>query len=349
MKTGAAAIVIAFVVPSLFAQFDYDQNLHRVTPDRGPVGGGTTVTIEGEFNFSGIADPCAGPAVYVGGVRAEVRSYDETEIQFVTPPYTGGRFDVSVDRCGARGAMKNAFAYVADNNVRWERVLLPVYLSADVPGAHGSVWRTTLLGYNTGGFSIFTVHPESRCSANPCADLVQNGAFVPQFETDQHEPGRLVYIEPASTAKRFNLNLRVRDLSRESSTLGTELRPVFEDDAFGPYDSFVLVNVPLGEPYRQKLRIYRIDAGAPSTVNVFFQDPQIRFNNYGSRDIALAGEPATDGFLHYPGYAELDLDRLPELAGHTATDVLIDVTEGRYWAYVSVTNNVTQQVTHVTP
>ena len=353
-RMSRSLLLLAFPLLTLplFAQSPYDHNLHTVTPDNGPVSGGTPVTIEGDLRFSGLADPCGGPRVFIGGAEAQVLTYDETAIQIVTPPYTAGTFDVTVNRCGAPGTMKNGFKYTAGRGFAWERVLLPVYLSADLPGAFGSVWRTTLAGYNMTSGTAVTGHPEYDCqypsasAAAPCFQELSRGAFDPQIDSDHHQPGRLIYIDPAQDARRIKLNLRLRDVSREASSLGTELNPVFEDDAIGPFDSFVLLNVPLGEPYRQKLRIYRLDLGDPATVKLYFTEGS---TDVAQRDLTMSSEPSTNGFLLYPGYAELDLDRVPDLAGHAHSDILISVPLGRYWGYVSITNNVTQQVTTVTP
>lgn len=341
-------VCVAF---SSSAQFPYDRQLHRVTPTNGPVSGGTTVTIEGELNFSGLADPCLGPQVYVGGRSAQVTSGTETAVRFITPPYTTGTFDVVVDTCGARGVIKNAFTY-GDPSRPWERVLLPVFLMRDLPGAYGSMWRSELAGYNgTGGSGAYVAdHPESQCPSTgfptSCSQFVGNGTFVPFYESDQHVPGRMIYVSVLFGAKRVALSLRVRDVSRESSSLGTELRPVFEDDAFGPYDQFALPNVPLGPLYREKLRIYQLDVAEGATVDVGFYQGR---DEVAHRTLKLSVEPLTDGFLLYPGYAELDLNAMPELTFLNSIDVLVAVTEGRYWGYLSVTNNKTQQVTAITP
>ena len=351
MKITLAAACALLSASSLSAQYQYDGHVHDVFPPIGPVAGGTAATIEGEFDFSGLADPCGGPRVYIGGVAAQVTGYDETTIEIKTPPYSAGRFDVLVDRCGAKGALKNGFTYVAGNGRTWDRLLLPVYLARDLAGAFGSVWRTTLSGYNSLGDLAFTGHPEYECqfpsnnAAVPCFELVRHGSFTPLVDTDQHQPGRIVYIETGEP-KRVRFNLRVTDVSRLSSSLGTELPVVYEDDAIGPFDQIVLQNIPLGESYRQKLRIYRIDTGDPATINIFLNDGN---DSLGVRTVTMSQEPLVGGYLLYPGYVDLDLDRLPELAGHSRADIVISVPEGRYWAYVSVTNNDTQQVTHITP
>ena len=357
MKISVAIAIALLASASAWAQYPYDRSLHRITPDRGPIDGGTAVTIEGDFNFQGLADPCAGPTVYVGGIEAAVTSYTDGpggSIHFVTPAYTGGRFDVGVNRCGARAVMKNAFTYLApDGRTEWERVLLPVYLATDVQGAFGSVWHSTLSGFsNVGGNAAVTGHPDFFCAypssaaAVTCFEPIPEGSFTPSITTDQHQPGRMIYIDPALQAKQIHLTLRVADRSREASSLGTNVPAVFEDDAYGPYQTFAIANIPLGTAYRQKLRLYRIDLGTPSTVNLFFSDGNASLS---FRQITLSNEPSSEGFLLYPGYAELELDGLPELAGHAQADVLISVPLGRYWAYVSVTNNNTQEVTIVTP
>jgi len=339
MKTISTFFLSTLLAVPLFAQYQFDKRVHSVTPASGPVGGGTTVTIVGELNFI-VPDPCGAPVVYIGGIQAPVASYDDTTIVVTTPPYTSGTFDVIVERCGNRGAMKNAFTFTNDGRT-WEKVLLPVYLQNDLPGAFGSIWRTTLTAFNNGNDARI----RGRSDRNP--EQISYGPFAPSINSDQHQPGRIIYVAPSFSSKFVRFNLRVRDLSLEASTLGTELRTVHEDDAFGPVESFALWNVPLGEPYRQKLRVYRMDTGQPQTINIHFDED--------GKDIPLllsvktSQEPATGDFQYYPGYYEVDLDRLPELAGHKQTTITISVPYGRYWGYVSVTNNITQQITTVTP
>jgi hypothetical protein len=341
MKTALSFIAASLFTLSAFGQYQFDKNLQSVTPSSGPVAGGTTVTITGDIHFGGVVvNPCGVPQVYVGGLQAQVTNDDATSITFVTPAYVAGTFDVLVDRCGNRGAVKNAFSYLSGGR-SWESVLLPVYLQNDLRGAFGSVWRTSLTAFNLGDNIVF------RGLSDRTGQQLSYGQFNPSVDSDQHQPGRIVSLSPAFGAKRIRLNVHVRDLSREASTLGTELGPIYEDDAFGPFATFALVNVPLGDPYRQKLRVYRMDVGQPAIVNMVFYDAAGK--DIGFLSITSSTEPQVGDFQIYPGYLEVDLDRLDFLAGQATTTIEIVAPSGRWWGYVSVTNNITQQITNITP
>jgi hypothetical protein len=340
MKTALSFIAICSFAFALSAQYPDDKKLQSITPDSGPVAGGTSVTVQGDMHFGGVVvSPCGDPQVYLGGLMMQLTSSTDTGFTFVTPAYTAGTFDILVDRCGYRAVMKNAFSYVSGGR-SWERVLLPVYLQNDLPGAFGSVWRTQLTALNLGNQAIF------RGRSDRTGSEITYGPFVPNIDSDQHQPGRLVYISPAYASKLVRFNLLVRDLSREASTLGTTVPVVHEDDAFGPFDGMLFAKVPLGEPYRQKLRVYRMDLGEPQKVLVHFND---NGDELGLIDRDTSAEPAAGDFQIYPGYFEVDLNQLSNLAGHKQVDVQISVPYGRYWAYISVTNNDTQQVTTILP
>ena len=322
--------------------------IFSITPDHGPIGGGTTVTIKGQgFNTGVLVDPpCLdGPPIRIGGSIPLFLTGDDTTIVAVTAPYTAGRFDVVLDISCNEATLKNGFVF---GDGVWERSLIPVLLPADLPGAHGSLWRTELAGFNSGFEGRVTTDPQIACDrpGGSCNGYTGSGPFKPAATTDGHTPGRMIY-NGTFNATRVFFNLRVRDVSRESEGLGTELPVVREDDAFGPDRTIALPNVPLGALYRAKLRVYRIDIDDPTPLNVTFQDAP--FHTVATRSMKLSTEPQTNGFLLYPEYAELDLDGMPELASLKSVNVLVQTPDqGLYCALVSVTNNETQQITTVT-
>ena len=324
-----------------FAQFG--NVIHRVEPPLGPVAGGTRVVITGDFRLEPITSPpCMGVDVFIGGRVQEVIAFTTERVEVTTQPYTAGRFDVTVDRCGIKAVLDNAFTYGA--NV-WERALLPVVNRNDVPGAFGSLWRTEIGAMSLAGSQRVTGEPHVACNpVGSCPDFV-SGAFVPKFPAGVTGPGRLLYVE-GPEPERLHVTLRVRDVSRAQESLGTELPVVWEDQTYHPRSSFAIPDIPRGPNYRSKLRLYRIDTDDPATVTV-------RISNelnavITEQTVTLSGGHQEGDYLLDPPYAELDLE--PIFGAEGRRNVVIQTpNEGLYWGFVSVTNNLTQQITTVTP
>ncbi|HUP44234.1 MAG TPA: hypothetical protein VM779_01865 [Thermoanaerobaculia bacterium] len=143
-------------------------------------------------------------------------------------------------------------------------------------------------------------------------------------------------------AARLSFNLRVRDLSRQAETLGTEI-PVVRESEFLT-EKMTLLNVPTDERFRPMLRVYRFLAflEPPGTVRLRFYrigvTPDVLLSE---QTLALAGSGI--------GYAQL-ASFPPEVLNETAVRIDLELlTPMQFWAFVSVTNNATQHVTIITP
>ena len=108
-------------------------------------------------------------------------------------------------------------------------------------------------------------------------------------------------------------------------------------------EEIVLLNVPVDARFRNTLRIYSPDAG-----NV-----QVTVDNV---EHAVALQPGRDPFE--PSYAMFTNFPQPEANGPTRIRVkiapLTPITSPpsptpRIWAFISVTNNTTQEITTITP
>jgi len=343
-----ALVLLSLLLSSAaFAQFPPE--IASVTPQFGPTSGRTTITIRGQhlIHETCVLIECTPPRVFVGAMEAQILSASAEEVVVSTPSHSAGRFNVTLFRNidQVRGIVEDAFTY----RMVLERVLVPIVYAQDIPGAYGSLWRTELAGFNGSLPNFILPDPEQTCAFPDvrCPWYVgANSLFVPQVPTDGHVPGRLLYLAGPGDPRRVQLNVRVRDVSRESESHGTELPVVLENDAFGPSEVIGLPNVPLGPLYRQKLRIYDLEGARRRRL-------EIRIDSPGRQPIQVLLRTSIESsgdFPLYPGYAELDLDTLPGLAGATVADVLIGTPfEGRFWAFISVTNNVTQQITTITP
>ena len=239
----------------------------------------------------------------------------------------------------------------------WHRVLVPIYFEGEVPGAFGSRWVVELTGYN--GFFTHqrvTGHPSNGCLPSQCADFITPGDFfVPYLGGGATNVGRFVYIRSTYSGiddpESVRFSLVTRDVSREAEGFGTQIPVVREDDTFSGKIAFP--SVPMGARYRQKLRVYDFDGERGGEVVVkIYRHGSTDFDAFDlitQRTLSFtSGEAAT--YPSSPGFAQIDLDSIPELAGQDRVSVLVrPANEGHYWAFISVTNNDTQQVTTLAP
>lgn len=250
-----------------------------------------------------------------------------------------------------------ALFLASDAAAEWRRVLLPIYFQGEIAGAFGSRWTMELGGYNGSNTQhLITPNPEipfetpSRCGCTVAPGELFDGTRF--LHGDRRGAGRFLYIAtngPDAT-ELLALSLRTRDLSRESEGHGTQVPVIREDDTVSGRP-IVLTNTPMGALYRQKLRVYDFDGelGRAVTVEVYKAAGSAFFDRLAARTLQLSFAPFT-GEPHHPGYAELDLNAIPELADTDRVTVLVKGSnDARLWAFVSVTNNMTQQVTTVTP
>lgn len=240
---------------------------------------------------------------------------------------------------------------------------MPIWSDVPAPGAHGSLWQTelTILNAGPGGASIHGYDWGCRIPTCPPAPLTPPGiAFRPRLQAVSMEvPGVFLVVE-ASHAPTVAIGLRVRDLSRQLDTWGTEIPIVRERDfRSGNTD---LLDIPVKPGFRQMLRVYDLDptrGPATARIRVYGMTPRSTpFEQGSSPDPLLIDEVhafqyATSGDLaSHPGYiAVADFGQRPEVTPFEQIRVQIEMltADHRYWAFVAVTNNATQHVTTITP
>jgi hypothetical protein len=151
---------------------------------------------------------------------------------------------------------------------------------------------------------------------------------------------------------QFSFQLRVRDLSRDAEGWGTWLPVVRESQARA--DAVNLTNIPTDTRYRLLLRVYSFQQSSGFAVRVRVYGANSSPNSAPTQSDAFLGEtvlPLHVGTVSQPAYAQFD--GIAAFAGATTYDTLRVVVEPlagfSLWAMVSVTNNVTQQVTMVVP
>lgn len=340
----------AFLTAFLFTASAFAQpHITSVTPSSGPLAGGTTVTIKGTgFDMTCTPDllVCGQATVSFGSLAAtSFHIVDTQTIEAVTPmsvPRSVG-VNVTVARGGAQ--LANAFTYTGNVDDTFERVLLPIFVPETL-GTFGTRFGSSFSMLNVGGPDITVFGFES---AGPCIPecpaalkpmrLPAHAALSTDNIVFDGDPGRVVYI-PKGSFDQLASSLRLADASRLNESFGARIPVVPERDFRS--DRIALVDVPQDDKnnFRYTLRIYALDPGTSVHVALV-----------GSDNLVVLRE--TDLGFTDPG----DAYQLPyaEYSGFhpRAQGVRVEITPAtpgqRIWAFVSITNNVTQQITVVAP
>lgn len=234
----------------------------------------------------------------------------------------------------------------------WARVLVPL-TGGEVPGANNARWRTETTALIASDTPI-EIHP-GKCEVEPpvgCAGVVPplNRPFDPLGTLvgfGGTPNGQFLYV-PGGDAAKLRLNSRVYDASRTEQTAGAEI-PIVPERAFTSA-TVSLVGIPVAPHYRHTLRVYSLD-GSPAQVAIrVYANDEITPRIGVVRTLtAPPGNVRTTPQLlpAYPGYLQLELGQLLNLAGIDTVRVDVEPVEAgvRLWSFVSVTNNETHHVT----
>ena len=318
----------------------------------GGISGGTA------FRYLNTACPgnCAGAKVFFGDKPAKSVTVDGIAIIAVAPAGSRvGPVDVKIVVGAQEWVRPSAFTYISPQ--QYETILLPSFTDREIPGAFGSRWRVEHGVYNGNDLDLESpidfMNTQINC-ISPCPGFPAiPGLRVTPIPTQQpygRSPNWLIHVrKPLDAALRFSL--RVRDLSREDESWGTEL-PVVHEREF--VQRVQLFDVPLQPRFRQNLRIYALPQGTTCCTDV-----AVRF--YSIDTSTLLYETTAKLTLPPPSYGSPDFPAQPEtvelsflgniaqLAGHDRVRVEIDGGSRLIWAYASITNNATQDVTVVSP
>jgi hypothetical protein len=226
------------------------------------------------------------------------------------------------------------------------RVLVPIVVTG-VSGAFDSQWTSEASGFNNSTSFVSLLYPnrcDTLCGPGVVFGPTEGGDL--RIATGSAVPAAFIYV-PNESVDAIEFGLRVRDVSRQNDSWGTEVPVVRESRAFQrPFD---LLNVPLPSRFRQTLRIYDFEDRSGSAVRVQFYD-LVTGRLLKDSQLAMLAPRSDDIFT--PAYGQLDqFGQAPELAGIDRVRVRISPTNEtqRLWAMVSVTNNVTQELTMITP
>jgi hypothetical protein len=282
---------------------------------------------------------CSAVHVRVGNAAVTGLVAATAEATFDAPALAPGLYDVTVQRGDVVTTLPAAvysFGDDADISV-FERVLFPVL--ADVAGANGSQWIAESVIANPEPWAIdnFNNVTPIICVLSPCGERLSARSQT-KFSRGFYPHG-VALLTPRPEAPLLALALRARDTSRAAQGFGTEIPVVREEDMLRN-TAITLLDVPRDPRYRVKVRMYAFEPF------YFPNDVQGRITIGSDTHVVNYSRECTT-CPEEPAYAELDV--APGAEGQFSTIYVQAPAESFGWAFATVTNNVTQQVTVVTP
>jgi hypothetical protein len=252
---------------------------------------------------------------------------------------------------------------LAQSSIVYERALLPITVR-DVAGAYGSVWNTELwIKVDDSASRFIAIDPLSPAKGyrsdpggfiDPWGPVIAPYAYPINFYRTQpgQTPGSLIYVsQPESDEVHFSLRLS----NGKPDSNPVEL-PVVRERYFTTSTLHIL-GIPLTTSGRAMLRIYGIDPSKTGSVRVkAFLDDGITNGMVLDAVVPLTVvqkfdvNPGRDPLPIRPPAAELNLSTLlaatpfPGRLEITPVDPTL-----RLWAFVSITDNLRQDVVLRTP
>lgn len=345
LLAAAAALLLALTASA-------DPVINSISPSVAPAAGGTTVVIRGSgFATCPICSPPSPPAVYFGQMpAASVVLTDSSTLIVVTPPMIAMTVDVTVSQFGGSAWVPQAFTFTGASD--YQPVLMPVF-TAEVAGAFGSKFVTEVSAANRGTTPVNFLGLDTSCflsspvlgplSTRTIEAGVGKTTTIPT-NCNYGRVARLLYVRSADL-EHASFGIRVHDTSRDAISHGTEIPVVrMSDTTTGP---LVFAQVPTDERFRAMLRVYTMsnqESQVAVTVN--------GITSYVTLEPgADPFEPAYGTFTDFPRH-----DQLPSGEDKVTVTVrpVVPITSPpssaeRFWAFITVTNNTTQEITTITP
>lgn len=296
--------------------------------------------------------PLGNCTVTVGGANAPVRAFSNDSVRVEAPLLPPGVYDVTLTRGGTTTTVPRAVVYFhrseAPDPTVFERILFPIL--SNTRGQHGSEWRTEAVISNPKPWFVEFYNDITSivCVTYPCGERLGPNMTL-RFEGGSH-PGGVALLAPWPEAEQLAFALRVRDVSREAESFGTDIPVVRESQMFVNTD-LTFLDVPFDARYRVKLRVYAFSpfpSNAGAFVAVRTDPPGPVGPGIGPTGVMLTRNCSGNGCYAVPMYGEMDL----QLGGAARSDVYLDTEHlpgSPVWAFITVTNNETQQVTIITP
>jgi hypothetical protein len=315
-KAAVVSFVLTFVAAALFAA---EATISSVTPASGLTRGGELVHIHGA-NLVGAPLACpaitCGVFVKFGDAYGTIVENTAAEIVVIAPPHAAGRVDVQVNvPVTPLITLPSAYVYEDPSAADLVRFLVPVAIGAS--GALGTSWQTELVVHNE--------NSEPLTIAGTTIAPFTSGIVT--LQPPAGSAGTFISI-PRPLADNVCANVRVHDTTRDGDSWGAEV-PAVPETQFRR--SVILVAVPADARYRTLLRVYGYGGNDANATVTFRDDATGEF--LGSRTLLLQS-----------GYAQIPME-----AVRPRVRVQVTAETSLVWAFVSVTNNSTQQVTTITP
>lgn len=237
-------------------------------------------------------------------------------------------------------------------------LLLIPFVVQPTSGAFGSLWVSELSFHldSSDSAAVFPLRDPCRIGCDSpfiiTGTIPPGKTYEPSLLIAMDNPGYLLHIETRALPELAIVH-RVRDVSRSDESLGTEIPVVHEGELLR--ERIVLIGIDTEQGFRRMLRIYDADtSGTTFSIRLFGN----RFGEkrmVGELEVQPSSPPAYEanlGFPIHPGYAQIDLEKAFEDIDQYV-DLRLEIEprspQTRYWTFLSITNNTTQQVTLVTP
>jgi hypothetical protein len=307
---------------------------------------------------------CVKPTIIFGGMVVPdqfVTVVDAHTVLASTTPHDAGLVDVTVKTPTQTITAVSAFRFYANNTAPdpaiFERILLPIVYNGF--GAFDSWWRTDLNIFNGNpvffgsGDAVRPLFYFQHCSFEACPGSLQAGGSADALDPLAKSPSGLLLMPQRDLASGLRFSYRAWEAFQSAKGLssGTEL-PIVRERDFRT-GKLSLVNVPLDHHSRVALRFYGPDSEAMVvTVRVYAAgDPKPAIAQKSVRlDAPACSTDPCDAAS--PSFAIVsDLEQFfPEISHLDRVRIEIEpVLPYRFWAFVTITNNATQNVTTVTP
>jgi IPT/TIG domain len=338
-----AALVLAFVLTTTASSAT--PAITSLFPSAGYPWGGTQVHISGndllDKAFQTCYDnfPCevCPIRVYFGNVLADVIDASPGGVTLVTPPHGRGLADVTIKVPGRPDAFL-ADAFEFDDLASESSVLGHYYVpvsAIESPGANGSIWNTEFTIHNPTQYSIPVLGQFCENTPAGCeVVLAPNETKALQFYPGRGESSS--FSLPINIQDQLIMSLRVRDLSRQSQDWGSQLPLVPLKEFIGNVKQ--LLDVPVDPGYRTLLRAFGND------------EVIVRVHPLSGTEIL------DERRFDTPLVAVDPITPAVRASGHERVRVVVEFTDGALnegpysgWAFITLTNNITQHVTIITP
>ncbi len=239
----------------------------------------------------------------------------------------------------------------------YRRILLPLYAADPMPGAYGSLWKSQFVFHNGSTSRAYIV---ASCWGVCQTDLAADEELLPG-ETQTGLPkrypvpanpvaGTVLYMHseslPLDDMEPVAFQLRVTDLSRTATGAGTEV-PVVREKDFRT-STIHLLNIPTDMRFRLAARLLEMNlARADFSVRIVDQAANVVLR---SLEVTTQNPDVEHRTSFAPGFVGIDdlLSGLPAPPDYIRVEIEPLTAGAAFWAYVSITNNDSQQFTLVT-